>query len=246
MAPGIAPLPQIPSSFVAAQEFARLPLTFSTGLSALVSPDIECFTYADETSVTSCIQALTDLEEYIEENGPYDGVMAFSSGAGLAATLLILQERRHSTHNSALPMFKCAIFFCGGVPADPNVMLEQNEISILTPEDGVLIKIPTAHIWGANDMLYPNFGPVLRSLCQKNIREEYIHGGGHEIPSSDRVAVASSKYSNSALATQAVVMFLSRGHFSLKAEGVSAALTAQCRPGLHRIDHISPLLSLDQ
>ena len=167
-------------------------LTSFKGLSALISPDTECFTYADGDSVESCTQALTDLDEYIEDNGPYDGVLAFSNGAGLAATLLIFQERKQSTQLSAPPLFKCAIFFCGGVPADPNDMLEKKELRRLAPEDGVQTRIPTAHIWGRNDMIYPTFGPVLRSLCQKDLREEYVHNGGHDIPSSDKLAVANS------------------------------------------------------
>lgn len=60
-------------------------------------------------------------------------------------------------------------------------------------QDGDLIEIPTAHIWGATDRLYPTFGPVLSNLCKRGggRREIFIHRGGHEIPgpqSPDAVA----------------------------------------------------------
>lgn len=49
-------------------------------------------------------------------------------------------------------------------------------------EDGEVIQIPTAHIWGANDLTYPKFGKVLSKLCREDSRAIYIHPGGHEIP----------------------------------------------------------------
>ncbi|CAJ2500891.1 Uu.00g037440.m01.CDS01 [Anthostomella pinea] len=48
--------------------------------------------------------------------------------------------------------------------------------------DGEPIGIPTAHIWGANDNLYPTFGPGLSKLCRSDLRDVFIHDGGHEIP----------------------------------------------------------------
>jgi hypothetical protein len=48
--------------------------------------------------------------------------------------------------------------------------------------DGELIEIPTAHIWGASDTLYPTFGPVLSKLCRQELRSVFVHNGGHEIP----------------------------------------------------------------
>lgn len=53
----------------------------------------------------------------------------------------------------------------------------------MSPERyGQCIGIPTAHIWGSNDALYPTFGPVLSELCTRENQEVYIHDGGHEIP----------------------------------------------------------------
>jgi len=53
-----------------------------------------------------------------------------------------------------------------------------------------MIEIPTAHIWCSSDRIYPTFGPVLRDSCLSSIREEIIHGGGHELPrSKDAVSI---------------------------------------------------------
>jgi hypothetical protein len=119
--------------------------------------------------------------------------MAFSSGASLAATLLIGKQQTHTKGKLCLP-FKCAIFFSGAIPVDPIPLLQRSEIRRLDPKaDKEIIKIPTAHIWGANDTLYPDFGPVLRDLSLSDLREEFVHQGGHEIPGpKDRNGVSNS------------------------------------------------------
>ena len=49
-------------------------------------------------------------------------------------------------------------------------------------DDGEVIEIPTVHIWGRNDKVYPHSGPVLSGLCRKCVREDSVHEGGHEVP----------------------------------------------------------------
>ena len=206
------------------------------GISTLASsPTDEFFCYLDPKSPASCQKALSDLDSYIASEGPFDGVMAFSQGAGLAASLMIYhqqqqQERRQrrrpqKAENGTLrqeqqgdqeeecledfPTFKCAIFFSGGEPMmmtrdddDDETMLENVEhgttatttqssppppppalLRTMNVEtDGEVIDIPTAHIWGKNDQLYPTFGPVLSRLCKQGMRVDFLHEGGHELP----------------------------------------------------------------
>jgi len=49
------------------------------------------------------------------EHGPYDGVMNFSQGCSLVSSLLLYQQAQQP---SQPPLFKVAIFICGGVPLD--------------------------------------------------------------------------------------------------------------------------------
>lgn len=109
--------------------------------------------------------------------------MAFSEGAGLAAMLMIHKVQCSPMEQHLHPVFKCAIFFSGGVPADPGTLEQREEVRFLDYErDGELIGVPTAHIWGKNDMEYPAFGPVLSRLCKADLRKVFIHEGGHEVP----------------------------------------------------------------
>ena len=72
--------------------------------------------------------------------------------------------------------------------------MEKGEIRWMSgEEDGVGIEVPTAHVWGANDELYPDFGPVLSGLCRGEVRNVVVHGGGHEVPGvRDQGAVRSA------------------------------------------------------
>ena len=110
-----------------------------------------------------------------------DDVLAYSHGAGLAATYIIQQAQLHST---LPPPFKCAIFLSGGFPVDP-LALDRDEVRPLEPaKDGKLLKLPTAHIWGSNDDLYPKTCSLLSKLCDDGMKFVFVHEEGHDIPNA--------------------------------------------------------------
>ena len=125
-------------------------------------------------------KALSDLERYVAEEGPFDGVLAFSMGATLAATLIINQFQEHQGPNPN-PPFKCAIFFSGGVPFDPAAILH-GEIRNIGATGGQLIQIPTAHIWGSIDELAKSTSVTLSELCDPHLKTVFIHHLGHDVP----------------------------------------------------------------
>ena len=148
-----------------------------------VSSSDEFLQYVDVSSRESCQKGLQDLDAYVTEEGPFDGVMAFSQGAGLAASLIVHLLQQEVDEARLHPAFGCAIFFSGGIPEDPRTLFSDEPRSWMQWEEyGELIEIPTVHIWGSNDRIYPKFGPVLSRLCKGAEREELVHDGGHEIP----------------------------------------------------------------
>ena len=109
--------------------------------------------------------------------------MAFSQGAGLAATLMIRKMNQDPVGQRLSPLFRCAVFFCGAGPEDPGAVTGGRVRRLMKVEDdGEVIETPTAHVWGRNDGMYPHFGPVLSGLCRKSLREDLVHEGGHEVP----------------------------------------------------------------
>ncbi|CAD6447148.1 b02d05e5-f9f0-4a0e-a536-713537cd595b [Sclerotinia trifoliorum] len=154
-----------------------------------------CFTYFDYGSEDSISKALEDLARYVVEEGPFDGIMAFSHGASLASMFIIqsLQKNREALRRSPqspektpFTAFQCAIFLCGVRPT--NVCLAANadgHIRFLDGHlDGVVIDMPTAHIFASNDGAMPGESEKLSELCAPDNRVIFIHDQGHEVPKS--------------------------------------------------------------
>ena len=109
----------------------------------------EFLQYVDVSSRESCQKGLQDLHALVMEEGPFDGVMAFSKGAGLAASLIVHLLQQKADEERLHPPFGCATFFSGGIPEDPRILFSDEPRSLMGWEDyGELIEIPTVHIWG--------------------------------------------------------------------------------------------------
>ncbi|PCH08138.1 Serine hydrolase FSH [Penicillium occitanis (nom. inval.)] len=132
-----------------------------TWLSLLPCPDIgdfvstneEFLEYADQSSPESCIQALLALDSFIEEEGPFDAVMAFSQGAALASSLMIYRLRKDPERESTSPTFRSAVFFSGGPPEDPSDITSGSRRVMNYQANGEIIGIPTVHIWEKNPFM---------------------------------------------------------------------------------------------
>lgn len=120
--------------------------------------------------------AVADVADWIQQNGPFEGVMGFSQGASLAA--MVLARARYANP----PPFSFAVFICSGLPyCDQG--LQDGKLNFMRAEntDGPVIHVPTAHIIGSQD---PDVGysKALVDLCQPWGRVVMDHGAGHEIP----------------------------------------------------------------
>ena len=73
------------------------------------------YSFYEPSSIAAIRLAHEWLQGYIEDNGPYDGVLMFSQGCALISALLLY----HQAETPHLPFpFKVAIFICGGAPLD--------------------------------------------------------------------------------------------------------------------------------
>ncbi|PVH98547.1 hypothetical protein DM02DRAFT_530985 [Periconia macrospinosa] len=132
----------------------------------------------------SKIKALEDLGAFIENEGPYDGILGFSHGAALAAAYMVREAQHNPTKHLVEPAFKVAIFYSSIGVVDPSHLLEHGTERWLSGSEGPLIQIPTAHIWGKNDDEWSKASNEVAMLCESTKRSVFIHNGGHEIPGS--------------------------------------------------------------
>lgn len=88
----------------------------------------------------SAQEALEYLYQIIEEEGPFDGIIGYSEGATIAATLILHEQMRFETEGRE-PTFKCALFFAGWPPMDSTLSR-----IVLADESDLTITIPTCHV----------------------------------------------------------------------------------------------------
>lgn len=77
-------------------------------------PYIAFFTHPTPEQVAEAFELVNEI---IDEDGPFDGIMGFSQGASLAASILL---QRQLDHPSKPPQFHFAIFICGLLPFSPH------------------------------------------------------------------------------------------------------------------------------
>ncbi len=92
------------------------------------------------TATQSARDAIDYLYGIMERDGPFDGIIGYSEGATVAATLLLHEQRRFETQGIPT-MFKCALFFAGWPPMNPDM-----DSIVLADESDLTITIPTCHI----------------------------------------------------------------------------------------------------
>ncbi|KAI1740574.1 serine hydrolase-domain-containing protein [Xylaria scruposa] len=203
-------------------------------------------TYVDILTADSVARALRRIEEFIESDGPFDGVMGVSEGSMLAAALLL----KHQIENPfSAPLFRFAIFISGTLPFSWSSSVGQDVSGLITGDDPLStdaslwqrqadcgpvyaplpdseaymladmfptwksrvqsledlirapenthlrpycfhpdlheerINIPTAHVWGLQDLFKPHAEHLVR-LCDTTVAAVYEHSGAHDVPHS--------------------------------------------------------------
>jgi predicted esterase len=161
----------------------QIALTQSIELEGFFPANEEYYNYWGD-SMDSKLKSVADLDNLLKEEGPFDGVIAFSQGAMLATTYILREAKLHPSKHYTDPAFKVAIFFSAIQPVD-SVLLQETGLETVVKADGnhPLVRIPTAHFWGRNDKSpWAKDAKEVAGLCDSEKRATYIHDGGHEVP----------------------------------------------------------------
>lgn len=121
------------------------------------------------------IRAVMDYLIELLDREDITGVIGYSEGARIAASL-ILEERRRKQAGGYVPRIKCACFMGGWQAMDPSSAKE-----LFADEMDERITIPTCHVVGSND---PFIGGslALYNICDPDYANLFDHGGGHTLP----------------------------------------------------------------
>ncbi|KAK4106757.1 hypothetical protein N658DRAFT_415690 [Parathielavia hyrcaniae] len=180
------------------------------GMSKLYPPPYLCWY---ERGHPQEIQAAQDyLRSIIDQDGPYDGVIAFSEGAALATSLLLSDEA------AGEPRFTLAIFFNSVVPLVPSgsehlggslreivyghqdsyldlLLPEEQKGSATEPEKKAALSQALCFSPKLSNRIsiptvhvigrrdaFAESSRVVVDLCARDMAQEVFHQGGHELP----------------------------------------------------------------
>ena len=141
----------------------------------LYAPPYRCF-YEMNPSASQLLQAHEYLDEIVEEDGPFEGILGFSQGAEVAASLLLYQGQDVK--------FKFAVFIGGTPPFDVSALAsgkDSKPVKMCADTHTARIRIPTAHVIGRSDA-YREFSKALLGLCDPREVKVYDHKGAHVVP----------------------------------------------------------------
>lgn len=123
---------------------------------------------------------LDRLHRTIEEHGPFQGVIGYSEGATVAATLLVDVQRRCQLTGSKNTLTH-AIFFSGWPPFDPD-----GPVLLLSDMVGQIIQCRTIHVLGSTDP-FIHGSLALYDVCKEDNALIFDHGKGHLVPREPKV-----------------------------------------------------------
>lgn len=142
------------------------------GVDSLAAVDEDFYAYFHPLQPETLEVALQNLRDYLAEEGPFDGVVAFSQGSALAASYMLQNQA-----DTSVPLWSFAVLFSG----EPGQFVDDRRKEGRT--DGI-ITIPTLHVCGATDTTNPIQNALLDQQCCSTTKLNFVHQGAHEIPSS--------------------------------------------------------------
>ena len=126
--------------------------------------------------MSQLLRAHEYLDEIVEEEGPFEGLLGFSQGAEVAASLLLYQGQNVK--------FKFAVFIGGTQPYDVSALVsgkDSKPVKMRADTHSARIGIPTAHVIGRSDA-YREFSKAFLGLCNPREVKVYDHKGAHVVP----------------------------------------------------------------
>ncbi|KAE8355131.1 serine hydrolase FSH [Aspergillus coremiiformis] len=135
----------------------------------------------DDLAVQTSRAAVTAILEQIDQNASIQGLIGYSEGAAIAASVMIEEQRRKKETGRPVRI-KCAVFISGW----PAIDIRSGNCIVPSDEDGEeYIPVPTCHVIGAEDVFLEG-SKVLYEICNGENAEFFDHGGGHIIPRNAR------------------------------------------------------------
>lgn len=120
------------------------------------------------------------LYQKMDEEGDVEGIIGYSEGALVAATVL-LEDERQAVEDGQPRRLKAGVFFAGWPPVDART----GDVLLADERDDLRIRVPTLHVIGSEDP-YLAGSKALYNLCDEDTAVLFDHAKGHTLPQDAR------------------------------------------------------------
>ncbi|KAL4953388.1 serine hydrolase FSH [Aspergillus filifer] len=137
------------------------------------------------TSIEQSIKAAMDQDDNAGATGPWAGLLGFSQGAKMAASLLLLQQNDRCSQRRARDDYRFAVLFAGRAPmvtlsSSPHDKLSFSGFDVGDYEPA--LHLPTVHVHGLKDPGLPLHRDLLEYGCKYGSTRLIEWDGGHRVP----------------------------------------------------------------
>jgi predicted esterase len=150
-------------------------------------PDID-----DESAVEEIMYSINSCKKADKGSGPWVGLLGFSQGAKLAASLLYDQQIRVEKEGAAETDYKFAVLLAGRSPLVSFCEHSRGEATITPAQmsegwffDGVsphILRLPTLHVHGLQDPGLFLHRQLAKQYCDASTSTIVEWDGGHRVP----------------------------------------------------------------
>lgn len=141
--------------------------------------------------IDQSLRTAMEEDDRVGGTGPWVGLLGFSQGAKIAASLILRQQYEHDHGQPAsLPAFRFAVLIAG--PA-PFVSLLPSPSYAIPRQKSItsMVRVPTVHVYGTHDSVLLSQDEWLYYGCSADSRKLFTWDGDHFVPTktSDVAAV---------------------------------------------------------
>ncbi|GAQ07398.1 hypothetical protein ALT_4719 [Aspergillus lentulus] len=159
-----------------------IPWSMYPGVETIALDNEPVFAYFDDKDPQSGLAVYQHFEQHLRDEGPYDGVIAFSQAATMILTYLIYVFKRKNGGDDVDSPFRFAVLFSVvRPPIDYEELQKGKFVDMDLRYVKGIVEIPTVHVWGA---LEESAGQAAMTsdACRSDMKWTYVHDRGHEIP----------------------------------------------------------------
>lgn len=134
--------------------------------------------------IEESLRMAMEVDDRAGGTGPWVGLLAFSQGAKIAASLLLRQQHANDQSGS-LPAFHFGVLMAGPAPLvslDPS--RDHTGTGQSPPQS--LLQIPTIHVHGKQDSLVSDPDNWIYPGCSPDSTRLFVWDGGHDVPTKTK------------------------------------------------------------